>query len=211
MIVHQFTSVEAMEVHIGIPGSLKISTTADQPQVTIQLSSCDPNRLNLNITEDNHQARIILEDRFRRSNGSIHADTEITLPQTLLESLKIKTVCSNMSIGPVSVNNLHIHNVKGHLEISPETQIHNLKLSLVESEASVHVSKDIERAFVKAIQCSTLLKTNGFQGCIDIDIIGAKACVNNMMIQNGHLVLGDKNNHRIACEVIGGSFDIKQQ
>jgi len=211
MIIHQFKSLEALEVHIGIPGSLRISSTPDQPQVTMQFPSCDPDRLDLNITENNHQARIFLEDRFNKSNGAMYADTKITLPESLLESLKINTICSNMSIGPVSVNSVEIHNVKGKIEILPDTHIRNLKLTLVESKASVNISNDIERAHFKAIQCNMLLKTSGFQGGIDIDIVGAKAGANNMMFQNGHWVFGDKNNHRIACEVIGGIFDINQQ
>jgi hypothetical protein len=212
MLIHQFKPMESMEVNIGIPGSLRISTTSEQPQANIQFSSCDKNRIDLNITENNQRVYILLADRFRGSNGSIHADIEISLPQSLLESLEIKAVCSNISIGPVSARKLQIHNVKGKLEILPETHIRNLKLMLVECKTSVNVSNDIERAFVKVIKCNTLLKTNGFKGGIDIDVLGAKAGINDMMIQNGHLVLGDaNNNNRILCEVISGNFNIDQR
>jgi hypothetical protein len=212
MIIHQLKPMDTMNVRIGIPGSLKISTTSEQPKITVQFSSYDESRIILNVVENNQNVEILLSDRLRGSNSSIHSDIEIALPQNLLDSLKIKAVCSNMSIGPVSINKLKIHNIKGKLEILPESHIRNLKLILVESEAAVVISNDIDRAFVKAIQCDTTLKTNGFHGSIDINIVGARANINDMSIQNGHFVLGEINkNNKLLCEVISGRFSLDQR
>jgi hypothetical protein len=211
MITHQFNAIETMNVRIGIPGSLTISSTSEQPSIKMQLSSCDNSRIELNINDDTQHVEISLNDRFRGSNGPIYSDIEISLPQNMIESLNINAVCSKMSIHRISVNKLRIHNVRGKLGVLPESHIHNLKLMLVETNAVVIFSSDIERAFIKAIQCNTVLKTNGFRGCIHIDAVGATARINETTIQNGHFVWGDvNNNNKLSCDVISGRFSLDQ-
>ena len=121
----------------------------------------------------------------------------------------LEPCCNDVSFGIATIRELYFNNIQGKLTIAEDANIRDISLTLVQSKSNLILGNDLKTGKIKAINSKSKINASGFDGCLNINSIGAKTIIDGSRLYNGHIDLnGNKKEKKIACEIISGSFEL---
>lgn len=208
MINYELTTCNSLHLESGVPSTIRIKKCCGKPEIKIEFPKDFGCRIVSNLHKENKTIYLSLKDASNTGNKYLKCDIEISLPDEPIQELISKTVCSNLTIGSVELENLVLKNINGSIAILPDALINWIEADTVQTNFDITLSRRSTHVYLKSVNCNNRLISKNFNGSLYVNSIGATANIDGVNLHNGifRKDADQDKTRKIVCDIIGGKF-----